>query len=106
VPPPPVPVRRTSTGKGVNKGLGVKRKSESQGGVGEGKRRRSSLTESSKGEISTQPTLSTMRGASPIISPSSIVTEGALLKESLAAKNGKVTGTLAGFDDYSDSEED
>jgi hypothetical protein len=104
VPPPPVPVRRTSTGKGVNKGLVVKRKSESQGGVGEGKRRRSSLTESSKGEISTQPTLPTTT-ATPIISPST-VTKGAFIKESSTAKNGKVTGTLAGFDDYSDSDED
>jgi hypothetical protein len=91
-PPPPPPQRRSSSNI---KGVLVKRKSDSQGG--DAKRRRSSTTESPR--IEKTPPI-------PSPSPTSTTPASTLISHSSVPKNGNTQGGLAGFDDYSDSDED
>ena len=81
----------------------MKRKSESQGG--DNKRRRSSVTESSRVEESSSVSCQSPTSIEPVASQT---TSAAALNVSsnTPPKNGTMKGGLMGFEHYSDSDED
>ena len=102
-PPPPPPVAKRRTSSNVVKGVLVKRKSESQGG--ESKRRRSSVTESPR--IEKNPSVRN-QCPTPVESSSTLTTSAApvTVLSNPPPKNGMTKGGLAGFEHYSDSDDD
>ena len=99
IPPPPPPPGGKRPRMAV-KGILVKRKSESEG-TGEVKRRRPSLTESQKSQSipSQSPTPKNLGSPRAIPAPITVAVTS-------PKNNGTMQGVLAGFENYSDSDDD